>query len=67
MQTGTTSRITLNTAAGRRGAAQTLAPAADCGVNLGPVANQLLTLRGVDRGRLSPTLAGLVLPAGRSG
>ena len=57
VQTGATSRITLNTAAGQQGAAQTLAPAADCAVNLGPAAGQLLTLRGSTGGALSPSLA----------
>jgi len=57
VQTGTTSRITLNTAAGQQGAAQTLAPAADCGVNLGAATSQLLTLRGSTGGAASATLA----------
>src|SRR6478609_3464001 len=57
VQTGTTSRITLNTAAGQQGAAQTLAPAADCGVNLGTAASQLLTLRGSTGGAFSQSLA----------
>ncbi len=57
VQTGTTSRVTLNTAAGQQGAVQTLAPAADCGVNLGSATSQLLTLRGSTGGALSPSLA----------
>ncbi len=57
IQTGSTSRITLNTVAGQQGAAQTLAPAADCGVNLGAAASQLLTLRGSTGGSFSPSLA----------
>ena len=59
IQTGATSRITLNTATGQLGAAQTLAPAADCGVNLGAAARQLLTLRGSTGGSPSAP-AGLV-------
>ncbi len=57
VQTGATSRITLNTADGQQGAAQTLAPAADCGVNLGAATSQLLTLRGSTGGAASATLA----------
>jgi hypothetical protein len=57
VQTGTTSSITLNTAAGQQGAAQTLASAAGCGVNLGPVASQLLTLRGSTGAGFDPLLA----------
>ena len=57
VQTGSASRITLNTAAGQQGAAQTLAPAASCGVNLGATTAQLLTLRGSLGGTPSETLA----------
>ncbi len=57
VRTGATSSITLNTAAGQQGAAQTLAPAASCGVNLGPATAQLLTLRGSTGGALDPLLA----------
>ena len=57
VQTGATSRITLNTAAGQQGAAQTLTPAADCGVNLGAAASQLLTLRGSTGEPASASLA----------
>jgi hypothetical protein len=57
IQTGATSRITLNTVAGQQGAAQTLAPAADCGVNLGAASSQLLTLRGSTGGAPSASLA----------
>ena len=46
IQTGATSRITLNGASGQLGAPQTLAPAANCGVNLGPDASQFVTLEG---------------------
>jgi hypothetical protein len=55
IQTGSTSKITMS--AGTVQQTQQLAPAADCGVNLGPVANQLLTLRGSTGGAMSPTLA----------
>ncbi len=57
VQTGYTSKITLNTVDGQLGAAQTLAPAASCGVNLGPAASQLLTLRGSTGGAFSESLA----------
>ncbi len=57
VRTGATSSITLNTAAGQQGPAQTLAPAASCGVNLGPATSQLLTLRGSTGGTLDPLLA----------
>ena len=57
VRTGTTSSITLNTVDGQQGAAQTLAPAASCGVDLGPAASQLLTLRGSTGGAFSETLA----------
>jgi hypothetical protein len=57
VRTGATSSITLNTAAGPQGAAQTLAPAASCGVNLGPATAQLLNLRGSTGGALDPLLA----------
>jgi hypothetical protein len=57
VQTGATSQITLNTVAGQQGAAQTLAPAANCGVNLGTAASQLLTLKGSTGGAASASLA----------
>ncbi len=57
LQTGAVSSITLNTADGQQGAAQTLAPAASCGVNLGPAASRLLTLRGSTGGAFSESLA----------
>lgn len=57
IRTGSTSSITLNTVDGQQGAAQTLAPAANCGVNLGPAAGQLLTLRGSTGGAFSESLA----------
>ena len=57
VRTGSVSSITLNTVDGQQGAAQTLAPAASCGVNLGPAASQLLTLRGSTGGAFSESLA----------
>jgi len=57
VSTGAVSSITLNTIDGQQGPAQTLAPAASCGVNLGPAAGQLLTLRGSTGGAFSESLA----------
>lgn len=57
VRTGTTSSVTLNTVTGQQGAAQPLAPGASCGVNLGPAAGQLLTLRGSTGGAMDPLLA----------
>ena len=57
LTTGTGSSITLNTASGRLGAAQTLAPAADCGVNQGPAATRFLTLQGATARTFSEGLA----------
>ena len=66
LRTGTTSSITLNTVDGQQGAAQTLAPAASCGVNLGPAASQLLTLRGSTGGAFERDCSRRT-PAARSG
>ena len=46
IKTGSASSVTLNGAGGPLGAAQTLAPAADCGVNQGTAASRFLTFRG---------------------
>jgi hypothetical protein len=56
IQTGATSRITLNGPSGQIGTAQSLAPAANCGVNLG-TSPQLITLQGSTGGAPSATLA----------
>lgn len=55
IETGTTSGVTLNGPDGRIGVLQSLAPAANCGVNLGTP--QLITLAGSTGGTPDPRLA----------
>lgn len=55
--TGATSSITLNTASGQVGAAQTLSPGADCGIDQGAVASRFLTVSGATRSSFTEGLA----------
>ena len=57
LRTGTASRITLNNASGPMGAAQTLAPGADCGVVQGVAATRFLTVEGTTRTNFTEGLA----------
>lgn len=55
--TGATSSITLNTATGQVGGAQTLAPAADCGIGQGAPSSRFLTVSGATRTGFTEGLA----------
>lgn len=55
--TGVASSITLNTAAGQVGAAQTLAPAVDCGIAQGAASARFLTVSGATRTSFTEGLA----------
>jgi hypothetical protein len=57
IQTGTTSSITLNNGSGQVGAAQTLAPGADCGVVQGATASRFLTVEGTTRTNFTEGMA----------
>ena len=57
IQTGATSSITLNNASGQVGAAQTLAPGADCGVVQGAAAARFLTVEGTTRTNFTEGMA----------
>lgn len=57
IQTGAASSITLNNAAGQLGAAQMLAPGADCGIVQGAVSSRLLTVAGTTRTSFTEGLA----------
>jgi hypothetical protein len=57
IKTGTGSSVTLNRASGPLGSPQTLATAADCGVNQGTTASRFLTFQGATRTSFSEGLA----------
>ena len=57
IQTGTASSITLNNASGQVGAAQTLAPGADCGIVQGAAASRFLTIEGTTRTNFTEGMA----------
>ena len=57
IQTGTTSKITLNDASGQIGAAQTLAPDTNCGMNQGAASTRYVTFTGSTGGAFSESLA----------
>src|SRR5574338_898026 len=56
IQTGATSSITLNNASGQIGAAQTLAPDTNCGMNQGSAATRYVTFTGSTGGAFSESL-----------
>jgi hypothetical protein len=57
IKTGGSSSVTLNNPGGPIGSPQTLAPAADCGVNQGAAASRFLTFQGTTRTNFSEGLA----------
>lgn len=57
IQTGATSKITLNTANGQQGPAQTLDKANQCGVDQGAASSRFLTLKGSTGGAFTESLA----------
>ena len=57
IKTGSSSSVTLNRAGGPIGSPQTLAPAADCGVNQGTAASRFLTFEGTTSTNFSEGLA----------
>jgi hypothetical protein len=57
IQTGTPSQITLNGPSGQVGAAQTLAPATNCGMNQGVASSRYVTFKGSTGGTFDEGLA----------
>lgn len=57
IKTGSASSITLNNASGQLGSPQTLAPAADCGVQQGAASSRFLTFQGTTRTAFTEDLA----------